>query len=468
MNRHRIVVAALLAAVVAHAAAARKPVEVRSATPFVVRQGSTATLVVEGRRLKKEMTAAVLDGAELDDSVRVLSWTRLKKKRAEVEVEVDADAPIGVRGLVVTDGDAETRQLAAFRVGPADRVPWPHEAHDLPDGQRQSLIDELFVINNFSLYQAAENNRMESYFHDGLDVVLDPGTPVYSLVDGVVRDIFVSGGQGQSAIAVEDADRPGFGWAYVHVDAFRHRVGETVAAGERIADVAEFGGLPHIHLNRTFVPGGRPWSALSSQHNMFADDHFSFDDATPPIVSTPFRFFRNESAELLAPGALSGEVDVVASMRDGGHYAHSKAPGFPADVGDRLALSVISCEIRNKRGVVVRQWVVDFTRLVLRWLPAQTSIYAPERVATFFKSHLDIPGAVLNGEFLSHYILTNSAGVNPPGEVSIEDQLESWRTDAVDGTGGRLYPNGVYTVVVTAWDSAGNSTRVKQRVTVAN
>ena len=462
---------AALCASAAPALAARAP-EVLWAEPFVVRRGETVRLAVAGRRLPAQADVTVLDGGRADRSIAVVEWERRSGRRAHLTLEIAADAAVGLRGLDLGLAAAvPLTQTVAFRVAEAVRLPWPHEPPGASPQELEELRDSVFVINDFGLYQAS-GVRSQSYLHDGLDLVLPQGTPVRSLADGIVRDVFFPDQVGSRSIAVEDLDRPGFGWIYVHTDRFRHSVGDLVRRGERIAEIAAFDGLEHLHLSRTFVPEGTSWSLLPSHHNHFADDLFEIRDEEPPTIERRLWVFRNQASELLPSAGgrpvASGDVDLVVGIRDGGHYAHSQDPTFLPGVGNRLAPAVVRCEVLDRRGRRVAQWTRDLTRTVLRWEEGQTSIWAPERVAVVYKSHLDVPGAQSGGPFPPYFVLTNSDGIHPIGVVRPADAAHAWRTAADDEAGERLFPNGRYTVRVTAWDSVGNRATRTRRVVVRN
>jgi hypothetical protein len=68
----------------------------------------------------------------------------------------------------------------------------------------------------------------------------------------------------------------------------------------------------------------------------------------------------------------------------------------------------------------------------------------------------------------SYYIITNTPGTVTSGLLDVNDQDFSWNTAAVDGAGNRLFPNGLYTVTVWAYDFLGNYTVARESVIVDN
>ena len=91
-----------------------------------------------------------------------------------------------------------------------------------------------------------------------------------------------------------------------------------------------------------------------------------------------------------------------------------------------------------------------------------------EQTLTVFK-----PLFILDGEggsfnmFHSHYIITN-ADENHQGEIKTQDGDLAWNTAKVDALDQAIYPNGLYTIEVTAHDSNGNETIKTDEVFVQN
>ncbi|MHC4647980.1 MAG: DNRLRE domain-containing protein, partial [Planctomycetota bacterium] len=125
-------------------------------------------------------------------------------------------------------------------------LPWPHQAPGLTAQQIELLNQQVWIINDFPLYQADEAETMR-YFHGGLDIVLDNGTPTYAMKDGWVKVA--------DANTIVIADTPGdeacYAWQYTHLGNLQVQVGDFVTAGTLIGQV-DFYGLAHIHLAKVF------------------------------------------------------------------------------------------------------------------------------------------------------------------------------------------------------------------------
>jgi murein DD-endopeptidase MepM/ murein hydrolase activator NlpD len=101
-------------------------------------------------------------------------------------------------------------------------------------------------------------------FHTGQDWFAPPGTPVFAVADGTVAyvgPLWLDGpGQGRGPYAIV-LDHGGVYTTYSHNQRALVRAGETVRAGQRIAELGDEGysGLPHLHLEKVVVPWTGDW-----------------------------------------------------------------------------------------------------------------------------------------------------------------------------------------------------------------
>jgi len=110
---------------------------------------------------------------------------------------------------------------------PAGKLPYPHHNPEYSQEAYDSLVQELFIINNFGLYQCGDAEE-DCYFHDGLDFVLPNGTPIFALEAGTVR-ANIGGNSFFRTLVVEDLDEPSFGWTYTHIYNFSVQAGTEVS-----------------------------------------------------------------------------------------------------------------------------------------------------------------------------------------------------------------------------------------------
>ncbi|MDD2709712.1 MAG: peptidoglycan DD-metalloendopeptidase family protein [Verrucomicrobiae bacterium] len=340
-------------------------------------------------------------------------------------------------------------------------LPWPHQAPGLTSFEIGKLNREVWVINDFPLYQADTEGKMR-YLHGGLDIVLENGTKIYAIKDGWVKSV------SRSAVKIADIQgiEPSFGWSYAHLGNIQVKTGEFVKRGTYIGDI-DFEGLAHLHLSKIFSEGAY-WE--NWQFELPPNQHFTYQDTTPPVIKTPFCFFENNSEKMIQANAngkpiLKGAVDIVVGMRDGGQFAHSKDNGF----GDRLSPAKITYEIcsRGMGGKTLSFRSFDFTQMIFK-----QGFFGNNNNSQLTRTifiHTDIIDKTASGDkVFSYYIITNTPGDTIPREVTVEDADRAWNTAAADEKGNPLYPDGEYEIRVRAKDFKGNMSTASTTVLVQN
>jgi murein DD-endopeptidase MepM/ murein hydrolase activator NlpD len=340
-----------------------------------------------------------------------------------------------------------------------EALPWPHQAPGSGSSEKEKLSRDVWIINNFPLYQPGDTN---AYCHNGFDIVVDNGTPMYAMKDGYVKSVK------HQTIIIADAKggEPSFGWAYTHLGDVAVAEGDFIRQGTRIGRV-DFKGLPHIHLEKVYsqAPYWGEW-----QYALIPDHHFTYPDDDPPVVQTPFYFLANGTDTFFKPDAtgtvtVQGDVDIVVGMREQGLYAHGRDNGF----GDRLAVARIAYEIRPvKPGKPQAYTSFDFTRLAIKESPVNTDFNTELTKVVYRHPLLFEPERKSGDKVLTYYVITNCPPDEPPRELRPEFAQWAWRTAATDASGKPVFPDGSYDIVVTAWDFTGHSTTATTRITVRN
>lgn len=343
-----------------------------------------------------------------------------------------------------------------------EKLPWPHQSLDATAKQIADINQNVWVINDNPLYQAGEEGSRR-YFHGGLDIVLDNGTPIYAMKDGWVRS---TASTTVTIADVEDA-KAAFGWEYTHLGDIHVHVGQRVQRGTMIGRV-DFRGLPHLHLTKVYSRGPH-WGNWT--YVLYPNAHFTYPDTQPPVISTPFYFFKNESDVKIAPKqsgeiVLSGKVDIVVGMREAGEYAHSRDGGF----GDRLGVTRIEYEINpvdSEKSNKVRK-SFDFTKL--RFMKGYDAAkFNTDLTRRVYKHWKLIEHERLNGNAnLSYYVVTNSPPDKAPETLPASLANNSWDTEQVDANGVLQYPNGTYEITVRAFDFPGHHAEKSVLVEVHN
>lgn len=353
----------------------------------------------------------------------------------------------------------EPPEPPVYRVKPPEgKLPLPQHGPSFTEEQYAAMRAGLFLINNYGVYQSGSSPEA-MYLHDGLDLVLPNGTPVYAVEAGTVR-VIQSAGNGQ-LVLVEDADEPGRAWGYVHVGRVGVRVGQKVAQGTALAQV-QFEGLEHLHLDRLERPDGGAWSQFFGLIHHPPAGFFELPDTQPPLFEGAFRYYVNGGDEALPADALRGEVDLVVGLRDPGEHNHDRT-GF----GDRHAVARLEYELARE-GEPPRSFPsFDFSRLLIARDP--TKEREAEQAQTMFRYYPSIqPGTAWWQRPFSFYTLTNAPLDGRTRPLRRADAAGSWRTAALNERGERLFPDGEYTLTVRTWDSAGNRAERSETVKVQN
>ncbi len=349
---------------------------------------------------------------------------------------------------------------------PPGKLPWPQHDPKFSRSEYDAMMDSLFIINNFGQYQGGTDSS-SVYFHDGLDVVLWNGTKIFAVESGYVKSM-INGGEYYQTLVIGNtpASAPGYGWSYTHVNNFQVKVGDTVRQGDYLADI-HFMGLPHVHLSRVFLTSGS-WSNYWDMRSVQPDSYFSYRDEQPPAIEEGFRYYRNGTDSLIGAGSttvVSGAVDIVVGMRDQGDYAHSKGGMVESGFGDRLCVSGIEYEINGEKGTRYHYKSYNFSSMTLGQVPDLV-----ERVLTIYKFYYAVhpEGPASWTKVYCYYIITNTNGKDEAGEVKPSDRNYSWKTDSTSQDGTPLFPDGLYTVTVHAFDPAGNQATASESVRVDN
>ena len=356
----------------------------------------------------------------------------------------------------------------AYQVQPPEgALPWPQHNPAFSQAQYDQMMNSIFIINNFAVYQGGDT-RDSVYFHSGLDVVLPNGTPVYAIADGTVRGV-LGNGPYYLSLMIEDSNQPGWGWIYTHVQpSAAMKTGAAVQKGSQIATIS-FQGVEHVHLTRTYLTPGGSWTDSYAHNDVDPAPFFAFTDNEAPTIETPFYYFANQSTMRVPrgnPTVLAGKVDVVAGVRDPGEYARGRIPGAPAgsSYGDRNAPKTISIAIAaaaDPERVLWSQVAFDQEKIVLKWRPGFALRDQP-RVETVFAFRPETnPNAQPDYNLIfAYYFLTNRGFDGAARHIEPSDGEPSWDTT--------LFPDGDYLVTVTATDWKGNTGRAQERVTVRN
>ncbi len=351
-----------------------------------------------------------------------------------------------------------------YKTAPAPgKLPFPFHNPEWSEQELNRAVNQLFIVNNYGEYQIGEE-RSSAYFHDGLDIVLPNGTPIFAISKGIVRAI-IGNAPYYKSLVVEDLDHPGMAWSYTHVYNFNVHVGEVVSQGKFLARV-NFKGIDHIHLSRSRLRKGGNWNFYEDIINTYPDDFFDLKDNIPPIIKKPFHYFKNNSDDMFSSSTgiptVNGEVDIVVSMRDVTNYSRGSIHNS-VRIGDRFAVKHIEYSILRDGKIIGSFKSFDFSKIDFNYAENKW-----KQVFTVYKLRTLLEDEPLPyDKYFTHYIITN-AREDLSGIIDPSDGQLAWDTQAQDQNGQPLYPNGVYTIRVTAYDTNENATTVEDQVQVRN
>lgn len=119
--------------------------------------------------------------------------------------------------------------------------------------------------------------------HAGMDFAAPDGTPILAVADGTVTHSGPSAGGGNRIIIGHHIDGQELSSVYRHMwdDGIHVTVGQTVGAGQHIADVGSQGRSTGPHLHLEIRPGGWPKPAVDPQDWLTRHDAATTDGPSP-------------------------------------------------------------------------------------------------------------------------------------------------------------------------------------------
>jgi murein DD-endopeptidase MepM/ murein hydrolase activator NlpD len=137
-------------------------------------------------------------------------------------------------------------------------------------GARMSPSDVNRILGNLFIYPVAGRissrfgERPDPFtgverFHNGVDIVNQPGTPVAAAMAGTVRSVAFNSNFGRYIILSHGG---GFQTMYAHLNRAVVAPGETVRQGQKIAELGSTGYSTGPHLHFSVFKGGEPVDPL--------------------------------------------------------------------------------------------------------------------------------------------------------------------------------------------------------------
>lgn len=393
-------------------------------------------------KLSKNKTAydALVQSSQKETSEQVLQ-TIAKYTSKKVSTASPSSAPTSDGGVedLAPSGPPKPPPGPAKPV--AKPLPWP-----FPGGQEAQNI--------FNNYQQAT----DIYIHCGLDFIQPAGTPVTAVGPGYVAAIFTNYPEWKThyffiVTPVKGGNR---GWCYTHVDpdTYTFKIGDSIQQGQQLGSLVDFSvgdkpGAAHLHLH--YVSFTRDASGKVDAHSLL-DPLYFFDwkDAIPPsfqsLYFVPDGTIQPFQADFSSLITVSGRVEILTAIADSAYPEHMGNLGVP----------VVMLSISD--GVHTMQKLV---------LDHRGDVGDEKQTRPLFFSNEE-KKAFINPDSFPRFQMLRVTKTDGDGKIEPEDAKECWDTTALDAKGSSLWPNGVYSVNIYAWDIAGNKGVIGAKVQVMN
>jgi hypothetical protein len=295
---------------------------------------------------------------------------------------------------------------------------WPVKPFDRPHPVRGSFGDPRTVFLAPPTTATVLRGAGTFSFHQGIDIAAPNGTAVYPVASGLVERVT------NEWVRVDCGD--GRKFEYWHIRAIV-REGQKVEAGKTI-----LGGVktPAEHVHLTELRDGQPVNPLAPGHLR------PYRDRTKPRVAS-IAFRRSETGADLMPSFLRGRVVMLAEAYD---TPSLRVPG--AWNGLPVTPAVVSWRIQRWQGKVV------------------VGTQAAEDVRSTVPPNSSFWRVYARGSYQNMAVFGRHYSFLQRGCFLFKLTPEPFDT--------RRLHDGVYDLVVTATDIAGNSSSLSRRFTVHN
>jgi murein DD-endopeptidase MepM/ murein hydrolase activator NlpD len=298
---------------------------------------------------------------------------------------------------------------------------WPVKPFDQPHPIRGGFGDPRTVFSSSPTEESLMAGGGKFNFHFGVDIWAPNGTAVYPVVSGTVSGL--SYAKHREYVEVLTAD--GRSFQYWHIWA-AVRLGQSAEAGETILGRIM---KPFEHVHFAEIQNGRILNPLAIGHLT------PYADTTKPEVES-ISLRRTETGSALMPNYVQGRILMVAEAYD---TRQLRIPGVWQPMP--VAPARIAWRLRGmSRKTVARGLAADFRTSV----PSNAAFWSYYARGTYQNMSV----------FGSHY------SWGQPGCFLFKLTHSAFDTESVR--------DGVYDLIVTATDIAGNSSSKSLRLTVHN
>jgi len=307
--------------------------------------------------------------------------------------------------------------------------------------------------NIFNNYQTCTDD----YIHVGLDFIHPAGTPVTAVGPGYVAAIWTHEPHTGDYFIVTPNKGGNRGWCYTHTDpqTWTFKEGDYIQQGQLLGKLVKFSvdgkpGMDHLHLH--YVTFTKDAAGQVKLHSLM-DPLYFFDwkDTQPPafrplwfVAEGTTQQFQTDAAGVVT---LKGKVDILAAITDSAYPDQQSLLGVP----------VVMLSISD--GTHTMQKLV---------LDHRGDVGDEKQTKPLYLSRQEAKALANPNSYFPYYQVLRVTKTDGDGKITPRDAAECWDTEARDGTGKPLWPDGKYSVNVYAWDISGNRGVVGSIVQVKN
>lgn len=285
------------------------------------------------------------------------------------------------------------------------------------------------------------NTLSANHFHSGTDIPKADGSPVYSVLDGIVNSLGTSATEGTSAFVRIRTQTPQ-GWkhiSYVHIEPNPAiSVGQSVTKGVTILGyILNQQGHTHLTERELVATSGGNGVEIGAWRN--GGGLTPYIDTYPPEVLW-VKFFQDNSSVEFTSKKVYGKIDIVAQMIERNGTTASSTNNGVYQTGYKILSA-------NKDSVVYNP-PTDGTRYKFDYKPSDTYANVIYTLQSNTSTHI--------------YYLTNGNGTHGMSTSSNSRNVPNNFLDV------SLFPPGNYQVMVFAKDTRGNADTIYVPFEISN
>lgn len=348
-----------------------------------------------------------------------------------------------LNGKILESKSGDSKQLQQFEKlnlnkktkSDYDPIPWPFFPFD----------SMRTVWNHYEQHMGM--GGVESYLHQGLDIIIPIGEPTYSVIDGFVKCVLTLGGAYYWRIAISDTQIAGRsnGWLSAHLiqNTIQFDIGDTVHIHDYLGNIIDWSyDWGHIHFVN-ISDSGLVWYYNDDEWGINFNPILALEpypDTTPPAIEpvfswSKFAFAKNESDVYLQPDSLFGKIDIIIKVVDYVGDSEWQQPAYTTwytikkiSDGQIIQPRTLGTILNHKYPFFAVNWFMDYAGVIYQ------------------RDNILLPTNWMSEQRNFYHNLTNNNG---DSAIMLSEKALAFNTEN--------YEDGDYRIIIEAFDEAGNS-----------